>query len=86
MTIGEFWEKVTVICLRYDGKVISGPRSPKWNKEVGGVASSYHVDGLAADIQLRTDPDKADAAIHARKLGMWVQVKNNVIHVQPKEP
>jgi len=86
MTIGEFWTKVTLLCLRYDGKVISGPRSLQWNKEVGGVANSYHVDGLGADIQFHKQLNKKIAAIHAKKLGMWVQIKNLAIHVQPKEP
>lgn len=70
MTIGEFWTKVTLLCLRYDGKVISGPRSPQWNKDVGGVAGSYHVDGLGADIQFRAQLSKKAAAIHAKKFGM----------------
>lgn len=31
--------------------VTSGYRSPDHNREVGGVANSYHVQGLAADIR-----------------------------------
>lgn len=31
-------------------KILSGYRSPAWNKKVGGVKASYHVLGRAADI------------------------------------
>jgi len=85
MTIGEFWEKVTAICLRFDGKVISGPRSVNWNDELGSGDYSYHPDGLSADIEFYADYDLDRAAQHAGKLGLWVQKKTRAMHVQPKE-
>lgn len=35
--------------------VNSAYRSPEHNREVGGVANSYHVQGLAADIRPTTE-------------------------------
>lgn len=33
-------------------KIISGYRSPKWNRHVGGARKSQHVQAKAADIQV----------------------------------
>jgi hypothetical protein len=32
--------------------IISGYRSPAWNKKVGGASRSFHVKGMAADIKI----------------------------------
>ena len=37
--------------------VTSGYRSPEHNKAVGGVANSYHTQGLAADIRPEDQKD-----------------------------
>jgi len=86
MTIGEFWEKVNALCLRFDGKVISGSRSVNWNAELDSGDYSFHPDGLSADIEFHINEDMDRAAEHAEKLGLWVQKKNLAMHVQPKEP
>ena len=44
--------------------VNSAYRSPEVNEKVGGVSSSYHVKGLAADIKC-TDMDKLLAVLHS---------------------
>ena len=44
--------------------VNSAYRSPEVNAKVGGVLSSYHVKGLAADIKC-ADMDKLLAALHS---------------------
>lgn len=35
--------------------ITSGFRSEKLNKHVGGVANTYHLQGLAADIRIKND-------------------------------
>jgi hypothetical protein len=32
--------------------IVSGYRSPSWNKKVGGASGSFHVKGMAADIKI----------------------------------
>ena len=44
--------------------VNSAYRSPEVNEKVGGVSSSYHVRGLAADIKC-SDMDKLLAVLHS---------------------
>ena len=44
--------------------VNSAYRSPEVNAKVGGVSSSYHVKGLAADIKC-SDMDKLLAVLHS---------------------
>ena len=44
--------------------VNSAYRSPEVNAKVGGVSSSYHVKGLAADIKC-ADMDKLLAILHS---------------------
>ncbi len=44
--------------------VTSGYRTPEWNKSVGGQPKSKHMEGIAADIQLRgMTPKQLFAAI-----------------------
>lgn len=47
--------------------IVSGYRSPAWNKAVGGVSNSYHLKGLAADV---TSPYASPARVQkvARRL------------------
>ena len=47
--------------------VNSAYRSPEVNAKVGGVSSSYHVRGLAADIRC-SDMDKLLAVLHSHLL------------------
>lgn len=55
-------------------RVVSGYRSPAWNKKVGGAAKSMHMEGIAADIAPMVAPGVMHAAVidlHARILRLY---------------
>lgn len=67
--------------------VTSGYRSPRYNRQVGGAPNSYHVKGMAADIQVRDAapqrvydsalalfPDTGGLGLYRRGDGGWVHV------------
>lgn len=87
MTIGEFWGHVCTLVLVFDGRVTSGPRSQYHNRQVGGVASSFHLLGLAADVVLRNWGDQEVFTNSAARLGIQVidEVESKShLHLQPK--
>jgi len=47
--------------------ITSGYRTPKWNKYVGGVKNSYHIQGKAVDIKVIGMPLQ-DLAIYVARL------------------
>lgn len=86
MTIGEFWGHVTTLVVVFDGRVTSGPRSARQNKAVGGVDTSLHMFGLAADVVLTSWQDKDTFSLAAARLGIRVideVEKKNHLHLQP---
>ena len=46
-------------------KILSGYRSPAWNKKVGGKPNSYHMKAMAADLTTKSFSPKQ---LHARIL------------------
>jgi len=87
VTIGEFWGHVTTLCNIYDGRVSGGPRSPHHNRILGGVANSFHLVGLAADLVLRDWHDIAALVTTADRLGIRVideVLEKGHLHLQPK--
>lgn len=49
--------------------ISSAYRTPAYNKKVGGVSSSQHLYGLAADITLSDNSHLTEAARYAEKIG-----------------
>ena len=43
--------------------ILSGYRSPSWNKKVGGKTASYHMKGMAADLTTKSFTPKQ---LHAK--------------------
>lgn len=84
MNIGSFWHFVTVLCHSYDCRVTSGPRSIRWNKEVGGVPTSYHLSGLAADVAGFAQGQKNDLVSFCNRNGVLTVDEGDHIHLQPK--
>jgi hypothetical protein len=82
LSAGEFWERVNLLCLEFRGSVTSGIRSKKRNRSVGGVALSWHLRGLAADVVLDRAEDKDDCLHIAQKLFPFVLDEGDHIHLQ----
>lgn len=96
-----FWpaiyKNLHVLCDRLEGLraaygkpiyVNSGFRSKELNKAVGGVKSSKHCDGLAADIRGATLDETCDLLKCISDMGTelfsyyYINPKKNYIHVQ----
>ena len=63
--------------------VTSGYRCPAYNKEVGGVNSSYHTKGLAVDITV-DNMELEDLLIKAKKVGfkgIGIYTLKNFLHL-----
>lgn len=87
MTIGEFWTHVTTLCIVYDGRVTSGPRSRDWNRLVGGADRSQHLVGLGADVVLAAGGEIGAFTFQAERLGIRVideMAEKKHLHLQPK--
>lgn len=63
--------------------VTSGYRSPEHNKAVGGVANSYHTQGLAADIRPENQKDLPALWELCRRLNVTggVGIYDTFVHV-----
>ena len=77
-----FSDKVLALCLIYDCSETSGFRTDMRNLLVGGAPDSRHKEALAKDI-VPDDQKRTHEIEHAaRKLGLWVLVESDHIHVQ----
>lgn len=86
MRLGEFTEKVFTYCYATHGSVTSWLRTPERNKEVGGVPTSLHQLGLAADVGWLENEDPPESNIRVtlgRRLGLKVIVEEDHDHLQP---
>lgn len=48
----DFIERVVLVCAKHRGSVSSWGRTPKHNKDVGGVEGSIHMLWLGCDVVL----------------------------------
>ena len=77
-----FSDKVLALCLIFDCSETSGFRTEKRNELVGGAPNSRHKVGLGRDLVL-DDLARTDEVVHAaEKLGLWVLVEGDHIHLQ----
>ncbi len=76
-----FSDKVLALCLIYDCSETSGFRTEKRNTAMNGADDSRHKEALARDI-VPDDRTKDHEIYHAaKKLGLWVLVEGDHIHL-----
>lgn len=80
--VGAFAVTVLELCLEHGGSVTSWQRTKKRNQDVGGRADSFHLEGLAADIELE-DPERKPALVRdARAHGLDAGDEGDHVHVE----
>ena len=62
--------------------VTSWIRSQKRNKEVGGIAASYHLLGLAVDVVLDNPADNARFISAAKQIGLDAIDEGDHVHLE----
>jgi hypothetical protein len=78
-----FIEEIWPLLEKYDGSVISWRRSKRHNASLpDSVPNSYHLVGLAMDVQFDAQDQKNQFAVDARNAGFQCVVKNTVVHVE----
>lgn len=71
--------------------VTSGYRSPSYNAKVGGARNSYHLRGMAADIQVKGKaPDEVYAAAErlfpaTGGLGLYERASGGWVHIDSRQ-
>ncbi len=68
-------ELIRILCGNRSVTITSGYRTPEYNRKVGGVKNSQHIEGRAADIKIegmpaRTVAQKTLEAVSAKNLGV----------------
>jgi len=80
---GFMW-RVVILCSKWRGSVSSWGRTPKHNKDVGGVEKSIHLLWLGADVIL--DVMEKDPAFEkdCDLTGLEAIFEGDHYHLQPK--
>jgi len=77
-----FDERFRALTGAFPCSVTSGKRSSHRNAEVGGVDNSLHLADLARDVVLDNLSEVVQFEALARRLGMWILIEDDHIHVQ----
>ncbi|MBM4338993.1 MAG: hypothetical protein FJ110_05580 [Deltaproteobacteria bacterium] len=80
-----FIDGVMVLCAKYRGSVSSWGRTPKHNKEVGGVEGSYHLIWLGCDVVLDEMKKNPGFEKDAEQLNIRAIMEGDHYHLQPWE-
>ena len=65
--------------------ITSSYRDKEYNKQIGGVKSSFHLKGRAVDIVCPTSHYRALVMKEALNLGLSVGVMNNALHLDNRD-
>ncbi len=83
MLRGEFAEALYRYCLYTFGSVTSWTRTAKHNASVGGVPTSNHLRGLAADVVYDQPVDEEVAKTTAASCGLQILREGDHDHISP---
>jgi len=80
--VQDFVLRLIYLLALHPGRVTSWLRSIHANATLGGVDTSYHLDGCGADLVLDQPTNNPACATHARELGLDVLDEGDHIHVE----
>ena len=83
-TPADFYDRVLTYCAVLNASTTSGRRTRTHNTNVGGVAHSAHLAGLAFDVVYDQPVPGAEREGWAHRLGLKVVVEGDHDHLQPE--
>ena len=79
----DFIERVVLVCSKHRGSVSSWGRTPKHNKDIGGVEGSIHMLWLGCDVVLDEMKKNLEFEADAAKIGLKAIYEKDHYHLQP---
>ena len=79
----DFIERVVLVCSKHRGSVSSWGRTPKHNKDIGGVEGSIHTLWLGCDVVLDEMKKNLEFEKDCKKLGLVAIFSQDHYHLQP---
>lgn len=74
---------VFALCFKHQGSISSWGRTMKHNKDVGGVADSYHLMWMGCDVVLDDVSKNESFEGDAKRLGLDAIDEGDHYHLQP---
>lgn len=78
-----FAVRVFALCFKHQGSISSWGRTLKHNKDVGGVADSYHLMWMGCDVVLNEMVQNFSFEADAKRLGLDPILEGDHYHLQP---
>lgn len=83
MTPFDFIERAVFLCSKHRGSIASWGRTPKHNKDVGGVDNSYHMLWIGCDVVLDNMVKNPAFEEDAVEMGLKPILEGDHYHLQP---
>jgi hypothetical protein len=83
--ISIFIENVLILAIRWAFSVTSWGRTPKHNKDVGGVDDSHHLRFLGLDVILDENKKSSLFEKDCDRMGIRAIWEGDHYHLQPKD-
>lgn len=77
-----FCQLVHFLCRAYSASITSWWRTEQRNHDKGGLENSYHLEGLAADLEPDNPDDRDRLAIAARALDLDAAIEADHVHIE----